>query len=513
MKKLLGISVLCGMCFEANSQTPPEATTSKKIQVKSYEGTMRDNLPVPSNASKKTEIFYPRPGEVSFSTQVWCGDGDVAHYYSAHPNEVYNKGASIQRLAMGYWVTSGSEKVPDPSSWFLMGYSDIASTKGFLNKIKRANSSAENQASVILTDELNKLKNQFTVLSSIRDEKKFNVYAGVMLCNSYQDNSGINTSKDSPTAATIADRLVDYYKNKSIKDSKEILNGKIAKASFSGSEGLLNIQFVGGNSSNIYDEALKKLKDLDCKDVCIDSTNPSSGSSKTISDYRDYLNKDKLVDRLITLSSTCKNQLKKGSVQYWWESVSMSLDCQEVGAIDFSNLIQNLKADTKSSSDPALSIDEFNKIKIDLEAALSRSALVKQVQDSIDGLGLSKNKGRCFPVGRPYIETIIASLPYSFTQKITDQGTILVSIQGSKSEMTMPEPNYALGAAAQYYKNERAVFMSDGDPMIIDITKTLPVISFGSGVTFPMHVRDVGCSNGPGYCILKHKDRFFERLN
>jgi hypothetical protein len=191
----------------------------------------------------------------------------------------------------------------------------------------------------------------------------------------------------------------------------------------------------------------------------------------------------------------------------------MSLDCQEVGAIDFSNLIQNLKADTKSSSDPALSIDEFNKIKIDLEAALSRSALVKQVQDSIDGLGLSKNKGRCFPVGRPYIETIIASLPYSFTQKITDQGTILVSIQGSKSEMTMPEPNYALGAAAQYYKNERAVFMSDGDPMIIDITKTLPVISFGSGVTFPMHVRDVGCSNGPGYCILKHKDRFFERLN
>jgi len=513
MKKLLRISVLCGISFQASSQTTSESTAPKKTQVKSYEGTMRDNLPVPSTASKKTEIFYPRPGEVSFSTQVWCGDGDVARYYSAHPNESYNKGGATQRLAMGYWVTTGSDKVPDVKSWFLMGYSDIPSTKGFLNEIKRANSSTKNQASNILTDELNKLKNQFTVLNSTRDEKKFNVYAGVMLCNTYQDNSGINPAKESPTAATIGDRLVDYYKNKSIKDSNQILSGKIAKASFSGSDGLLSIQFVGGNSSNIYDEALKKVKDLDCKDICVDASNPQPGASKTISDYRAYLNKDNLVDRLVTLSSTCQSQLKKGSVQYWWESVAMSLDCQEIGSPDFSKLLLNLKAESKSSSDPALTMDEFNKIQGDLKAVLSRSALMKQVMDSVDGLGLSKNKGRCFPVGRPYVETIIASLPFSFDQKTNDQGTILASIQGSKGEMTMPEGSYAMGTAAQYYKDERAVFMSAGDPLLIDISKSLPIISFGSGVTFPMHVRDVGCSNGPGYCILKDKDHFFERLN
>lgn len=504
MKKLFRLSILMGTCFQVSAQTaaPPKATTSAK----SYEGTMRDNLPLPNNAAKKTEIFYPRPGEVSFSTQIWCGDGDVARYYSAHPNEVYNKGASTQRLAMGYWVTTGSQRVPDINSWFLMAYSDIPSTKGFLNELNLANSKSKIQASNILTQELNRLKTQFSVLIPTRDEKKFNIYAGVMLCNSYQDSSGINPSKDTPTAATIADRLVDYYKNKSLKDAAQLVDGKVAKAIFSSEEGLLSVQFVGGNSSNVYDTALKKIKDLECKDVCGDS-------SKNMGDYRDHLNKDKLLDTLTTLASSCETQLKKGVPQYWWESVSMALDCQEIGTSAFSDLVSNFKGNNKSASDPILSSEDFSKLKNELMIALSRAALVKQVQDSIDGQNLTKNKGRCFPVGRPYIETLIASLPYSFTQKSTGLGTTVASVGGSKSEMTMPEPLYALGQAAQYYKNDRAIFMSEGDPLFIDITKSLPVIQFGSGVTFPIHVRDVGCSNGPGYCILKDKDRFFERLN
>jgi hypothetical protein len=503
MKKILSSFIIIGSVYQATAQ---DSSKSSANGFKSYEGTMRDNLPIPTNASKKTEIFYPRPGEVSFSTQVWCGDGDVANYYAAHPNEVYNKGASTQRLAMGYWVTTGSQKIPDINSWFLMGYSDIPYTKGFLNELNLANSKNKIQASTILIQELNKLKSQFSVLSTIRDEKKINIYAGVMLCNSYQDTSGISPSKDSPTAATIGDKLVDYFKNKSLKDATQLVDGKIAKASFSEAEGGLTVQFVGGSSSNMYDAALKKLKDLDCKGVCDDS-------SKAMGDYRAFLNNNKLLDNLETLAASCQTQLKKGAPQYWWESVSMALDCQDIGGASFSDLILNFKGNNKSASDPTLSLDDFNKIKNDLNITLSRSALLKQVQDSLDGQNLSRNKGRCFPVGRPYIETLIASLPFSFTQKTTELGTVVASIWGSKSEMTMPEPDYALGAAAQYYKNDRAVFMSAGDPLIVDITKGLPVISFGAGVNFPMHVRDVGCSNGPGYCILKDRDHFFERLN
>lgn len=512
MKKIIGISVLLGACFEAGAQTSAGSAPAKSVQVKAYEGTMRDNLPVPSNATKKTEILYPRPGEVSFSTQIWCGDGDVANYYAGHPNEVYNKGASEQRLAMGYWVTDGSTKVPKPESWFLMGYANIPSTKGFIGKLSLANSKSEAEASIVLTEELNKLKNQFTVLSSSRDVKKFSVYAGVMLCNSYQDSSGINPSKESPTAATIADKLVDYYKNKSLDDLKKNQNfssGKIAKATFNGSE--LSVQFVGGDSKNGYDLALKVLDSLDCKGVCVDAASTSSDPPKKMSDYRDYVNK--LGTQLTVLSKSCEDQLKKGSAAYWWESVSMTLDCQEIGQSSFSSLLGNLKRGSSSATASALSIEEFNKIKSDLRAPLLRAALMKQIQDSLQDLNMAQNKGRCFPVGRPYIETIIASLPFSFSQKETEMGTPVVTIQGSKSEMTMPEGNYALGAAAQYYNNERAVFMSAGDPMVIDITKGLPSIGFGAGIHFPMHVRDVGCSNGPGYCILKDRDQFFERLN
>jgi hypothetical protein len=79
--------------------------------------------------------------------------------------------------------------------------------------------------------------------------------------------------------------------------------------------------------------------------------------------------------------------------------------------------------------------------------------------------------------------------------------------------MTLPEPNYALGAAAKYYNDENAVFMAPGDGMIIDITQPLPSIGFGAGINFPMRVRDVGCSNGPTYCNLEDRYHFFEKLN
>ena len=175
MKKLLGISVALGACFQGNAQASPKASP---VQVRSYEGTMRDNLPVSSSATKKTEILYPRPGEVSFSTQVWCGDGDVARYYGGHPNEAYLKGLSTQKIAMGYWVTTGNTKVPNASSWFLMGYGDILSTGGFAKELNLANTSNTTKSKMKVADvmrqELNKLKslvkygNNFLLKSVVR---------------------------------------------------------------------------------------------------------------------------------------------------------------------------------------------------------------------------------------------------------------------------------------------------------------------------------------------------------
>ena len=513
MKKLLGISVALGTCFQANSQTSSKASS---VQVKSYEGTMRDNLPVPSNATKKTEILYPRPGDVSFSTQVWCGDGDVANYYAGHPNEAYNKGASTQRLAMGYWVTDGSGKIPSKDSWFLMGFGDIASTGGFTKQLYLANTSkTQMKVSEILSQELNKLKNQFSVLSSSRDVKTFNVYAATMLCNSYPEKSGTANSSDSPTGASVANKLIDYYKNQSSKDvvsHSDLYDGSVVvKATASGVEGALSVSFSKGSSSNTYDHALSQLRALDCKDFCIDPSKSSSDPAKNMGDYRGYVKG--LLDNLTILSSSCQTQLKKGSNQYWWESVPLSLDCQNVGDASFVSLVKNLNGDSKSSSDEALSLEDFNKIKSDLRVVLGRASLMRQVQDSLKSQDLSQNKGRCFPVGRPYIETVMASLPFSFSTTKSSLGTPVVTVQGSNGEMTLPEPNYALGAAAKYYKDENAVFMAPGDAMLVDITQPLPVIGFGTGINFPMRVRDVGCSNGPTYCNLEDRDHFFERFN
>lgn len=516
MKKLLGISIALGTCFQANSQTSSKASS---LQVKSYEGTMRDNLPLPSNATKKTEILYPRPGEVSFSTQVYCGDGDVANYYAAHTNEAYLHGLSTQKVAMGYWVTSGSERVPDASSWFLMGFGDIASTGGFTNQLHLANTLANNsktqmKVSEILRQELSKLKNQFSVLNSSRDVKTFNVYAGTMLCNSYEDSSGTANASNSPTGASIANSLIEYFKTHSEKDvvsHSDLYDGSVvAKATASGVEGALSVSFSKGSSSNVYDQALSKLRALDCKDICLDPDKSSSGPAKNMGDYRGYVKG--LLDNLTILSSSCQTQLKKGSNQYWWESVPLSLDCQNVGDASFASLVKSLSGDSKSSGDEALSLEDFNKIKSDLRVKLGRASLMRQLQDSLKSQNISQNKGRCFPVGRPYVETVIASLPFSFTATKSSLGTPVVTIQGSKSVMTMPEPNY-ISIAGRYYQNENAVFMAPGDAMIMDITQPPPSISFGAGINFPMHVRDVGCSNGPTYCNLEDRDHFFERFN
>ncbi len=522
MKYYMSVFIFLLVNFNGYAETTPVPV---RPPFKSFEGTMKFNLPITSVSTVKSQIVYPRPGDISFGSTRYCGDRDVTNYYSAHPNEANAHGLTNEKLVMGYWVLKGTSastdpnSVPDPSNWFAIGYGDLPIEGGLLTKLTPANAppdpSKDVAAAVLLKQELSSLFNQFVVTPQTQT---YSVYVATMLCNSYQDTSGAGPGiSQSPTGASIAQSLIDYYNNQAATDVSDNLSGliklkKAIDASFTFNSGAfsLNVAFSSGNTpAGDWSDALSALDAL---------VYPTLDVNEILSMGKYRIIVKDVIPKLNKLVQTCKDRQATGATQYWWESVPLSLECQNINSMAFVNNVSAFNGGTAKDDEPAVDFSQFKSLKSLLETPVAELGVISIVQEGIKAKDLTKNKARCFPVvrtlpgGRPYLETLIASMPFSFSSSASN-GVVTYSVAGSKGAMALPEGNY-ISISAKYYDDQNAIFMAAGDPMTISTpTSASSVLTFPKGIYFEFHVRDYGCSTGPGYCSLKPEWDSFKRIN
>lgn len=468
----------------------------------SISGTMGSTLPGVNDIFKNDFILNLRPGEGLFTSKRWCGDGDVASYYAAHPKETNANGQVSEKVVLGYWVSDVSTRaVPDEKSWFMFGYGELPIDDGNLSTLSKPNESSPVPIGSLVRTEADLILKQLDTARPTLPGKPHYVYFAAMLCNNLEDSSGasVPSGSFSPRASSLASGLITYLNDIAENDVDSNLddlaqNKKKVSVSFLKNDRTpVKVNFVGGSvSQSNFGSALDSLNSLAYPSV-------KAPAVLKMGDYRSAIGSVK--SKLTQLKAFCSGEIIKTDNEFWWESVPLHLTCKNIVGANYSAKIDSLNGGSADDTSPPVSQSDFKDIKASLMRIVGSSEILTQVQADIKNQGLTQNKARCFPIGgRPYIETVIASLPFTVEAPVIAGSKITYSIGGPKSEMTHPEGNYISIAASVYYPNAGAVFMAPGNPM--EVTTPLPpnrIFDF-SKTLFQFHVRDVGCSNGPTYC-------------
>lgn len=492
----------------SSSSTP--ANTDQKSAV--FGGTIKHSLSNYDGGAKDItkEIVYPRPGEILFTASKYCGDGDVANYYANNPGEDYAKGAAVVKLAMGYWVAESENAIPNQSNWFAMGFNDLP-TNGHTKKTFLANSSNEMMASQVYMSEMSNL---FTQLKSSSAKKDFYVYSAAMVCVNYTNGNGVKPKTQTPTASVIASNLISLSnnalakvsgsKNNNLKVSINIQptniqfdvgSGKDIGSSFKNSG--QSIESINSNPPHRQKTVTYDCSSTDAKGNVVPATcSRQEDIPYNVGDIRGATKGAVYGAR--PLVDACKATLKDGgSIKYWWESLPLELTCQTLKPDLVSDWLDQLEMKGQSdSSGNVISEGQINSLKDQISKQLAAAALMDYVQSTLNSdPNLTKNKLACFPATGNYINKVMASLGFPYKAQAANSFKI-----DSPTEMTHPEPNYALGGYAPYRNDAKAIFMSDAaSPMKVTAGKQYNVQT-NFTLNFHFHIRDVGCSDGTFFC-------------
>lgn len=163
-------------------------------------------------------------------------------------------------------------------------------------------------------------------------------------------------------------------------------------------------------------------------------------------------------DVISKVRTYCDAEMAKvpASKEFWFDVLPLHLQCQFISPPNLNSYSTALRlGGICPSSSAVVSETDWRLYRAKIMGEIAVGAIIYEAEKKIASDGAyMKNKARCFPVGRPFNETVLGSMavPYKFQvnnhMKFSDVGS-----------MSMPEPNYALGAAGQYYSDPtRAVF-------------------------------------------------------
>ncbi len=483
----LVVSALLCLSSSVNAQQTNSTPVKRKSYTNASSGTMNMSMPTSSNDSTIDKILYPQFGQYSFYTSRYCGDGDVARYYAGNPQEDNGVGMTNASIVLGYWIDDGTSVVPTKDNWFASAYSVIATESDPVTKLYKANSKNEISALGALSSDYKALMN----LARYAPEKKqYKFYAAAMMCKQFQD--GGDPSKESPTAIQISNQLLGIAPEVENKlNSRNSENGLFDSLSVTvlASKDKFDFQIGHGQKvDNDFSEVAKEI--FDTKYTDSENNTPSLGQVRAA--FKDSL---KLAEQQI---EKCEAAVKNAKRKYWFEPFALNISCNSLLNSNATLLLKALSGEENSS---VSSVDEFNDKKNKLINNFIVSAVQETIQDQIENsANFNQNKTRCFDPSQRYLNKLMASLVIPF--KVSENGKYKID---TMPEMTLPEGNYALGAATKYYENENAIFMNfvsnKERPAVAFSKETRPDVDFNATLTFNFHVRDVGCHKGVFYCM------------
>lgn len=512
---LIVVSIFSALSLTVRAQsTAPGVTPKKKEKFSSVmSGTMKLGLPTSTSASFIKRIMYPRAGEFLFYSTRWCGDGDVANYYQSNPQEDYGKGVPSVKLVLGYWVedASASAGLPDASNWYSVGYGSLDVNGSAITKLYRSNSNVQMSASKILRDEY---ANLMKLVKFAPNSKTYKFYSAAMICHEFQGVEGADPSVSSPTAVNISKSLMDapttilHHLDK-ISDKEKFSDSlKVCLSTSKGNSDKLLITFndptcTGITISNSYMDSAKFVDSFDYPSGA--APIPGAPPSKyTVADYRNDV--APLINRIANILSACNSEVASPTKKYWFEPFGLAASCNAIVASSLGSLKDKLNMSNSNPSDQnIISIGQFRKAKGEAADTILMAAALEASQSVLESnMAFNRNKTRCFDVGQRYLNKILASMAIPFEKKSASSYVL-----GSAGQMALPEPNYALGAATKYYVNSNAVFMNFLDvskrPFVEFSKSSQPTLDFDAALDFNLHLRDVGCSDGPFFCQNERK--------
>lgn len=481
--------------------------------------TSIQQINLPSTSVKKVPKSDPpaAPGVLKLAGKMVCGDGDVSHYSSEHPQVDFVRGPAgsatvhAQDLdpnsnwmqftvsgtthvptVVGYWITedgASNEPLPTNANWFPVAKMDLPATTS--GDVQISGAYPINQAMGGGVNSLELLRNEIDAVRTIgvnsyAHTKGYRIHAGIFSCLEPIDANppGVTVGGSSdylPTSAEIGASLVkadsssvlqdfdtiDWNDNSKVltfvNEFQKVALHKEKTASFAQSGGTSG-RPVTYKLSKTGDASLsakvisvaQSIANLTYPTIAADDANPLTTYKNAVKPLVDAIIPSSILgsgNRLSGCNALLELQTSSTSPQYRWEHFAMNLSCRALLGWNGQNDLQNAY---EAITGPTALPDatDFQGLKKALLRVVYFAGAVEATQKYIQTASdYTAPRPSCFPNSGPYVNKLIASYPLRF------------NYAGSEYKMDNtprhqhPEPLYALSNYTYYHaKNINAVY-------------------------------------------------------
>lgn len=485
------------------------ASTAMGMNFKSYIQPLK--LPYQISTSQPPVLKFTAPGEMSVGLLRACGDGDVAHFASAHRDFDFAPHAPELKeldVTIGYWVVpEGEEPLPTSKNFFTIArkkapiaeqrievindgvfrpesHNYLYGTPVFKDGEAKAgkgfshtSTSADQNGMALLAVDLINL--HAVAKRSFGVRKNYRVYAGAFACLPDNDKTFHKTSEYAPSAIE-TNHVLSNPDEGLLKDVKSALDNLSVESSelvdeFTKKYG--KIQYKSSEEESIYSKAYlatsqKPYQFLfsDRGSVELKSANSSwkafidiaklkypvidPTETDPMGKYKAALKSSDLFSKFKTMNrdelSACQEMgLKTSSSDtlYKWESLPLNLSCKYFH--NGNDLSNAFKALFHPGSVPSESA--FHALKKDLASRFYVAAAFESVQRKMEeDSKVIVGRSKCFDKS-PLIKKVLSSFPFEFKR---DEATRTYSINGEHKNIH-PEPLFALIDFKDYLKDDK----------------------------------------------------------
>lgn len=492
MSKKLAIyaSYLAASTLAATPAFAAEVVSSVRAEVK-------DSLNAgPVKATKR--IDYPEPGMLNVGAQVFCGDGDVAHYASAHPNWK-NTNANQVPFTLGYWIAPESDPIPKEKNYMSMGTGMVSTQGGYVKTFTPYYGNASKEMLAFAKGEMSTLVDArpYRMSASVADADKYRLYVGVMTCTEV-----VNPDSRPLAAATVLRAMSDLRMELNNSSSNFMAASQPSSTDWdkfrdklgvklSTSDHKLNYSLGNGEKlSGDLAELAKKVFDL---------SYPADGNIEAA------LNGVSFKGQLSSLANAVDSKTKCGEVgngissteQYKWELFPMQLTCSALNAGSpgtFSAAVSAYLGQTTGSE------SQFKAKRATVVALLAAASQMQSLS------AYWEDKMDPYPAQRCFLNAPGKMIDYTINSAVLQlKNPAVPDVSYGSSH---PEPSYAIGQFAMYDgHDEMTIFGQTGaDPSYgWNFTRGSAMSTVGGdflpkSVRVNLNIRGIGCSNGPMYC-------------
>ena len=200
-KLYLSVLVLIASSLPVNHASAD--TSANRFKDAVFSGSMNSNLPAIQTQNATPKVYFAKSSTITFASTLFCGDGDVAAFRTAHPAmSFYDPDKTVAgKLVLGYWAVKNiptsvkDAAVPTPATWFSIGVADLANDGTLVTNLRKSNLTSQSAGAF---DLLSAALTSVTAVSDgakwMKGKETYSIYAAAMICPTFQTSDGADTT-------------------------------------------------------------------------------------------------------------------------------------------------------------------------------------------------------------------------------------------------------------------------------------------------------------------------------